>query len=100
MEINEIKKRLESIERLLMLSAKNVYNKAELSMWLGISEDRISHLVCAREIPYSKCNGKLYFEKERIERWLTSQSYETNEEMITKATSDNYLSRKKGKRTA
>lgn len=68
-----IEERLERIERLFVLAYKKALNVADVALLLGISESRVRHMANDGTLPYSKPNGgKLYFDKEDIERYLLS----------------------------
>ena len=72
----EILSTLKSIERLLSLQnlqSKDVLTFEEATAYRGISESHLYKLTSAREIPFSKPNGKkLYFERERLNKWMLS----------------------------
>ena len=76
-----IEERLERIERLIAMSAKNVLNTKDVALMLGVSEGRIRHLVSDRMIPCYKRGTKNYFIKAEVEKWLTSERVETCEEI-------------------
>lgn len=84
--MSDIEKRLERIERLLILGTKDVFNMHELALFLDISEDRIRHLVCERKIPHYKQGSRTFFKKKDIENWQTAVRIPTNEEIENKAT--------------
>ena len=44
----------------------------EIGRLLGLSKDRIRHLVSDGEIPYYKPKGRLFFKKSEIEGWMLS----------------------------
>lgn len=85
----DIEKRLERIERLLVIGTKEVLNTADVALLLDVSESRIRHLTSAREIPYYKQGGRTYFKKSDIEEWQLSQRIPTNQEIKRMATSYN-----------
>ncbi len=85
----DIEKRLERIERLLVIGTKEVLNTADVALLLDVSESRIRHLTSAREIPYYKQGGRTYFKKSDIEEWQLSQRIPTNQEIKRMATGYN-----------
>lgn len=80
-----IDERLEKIERLIILQTKNVYNVRELSWVLGITEDRVRHLMQESEFPYYKVGNRTYFKKEEIEAWMTRKRFESRDEIEARA---------------
>ncbi|MGN0033435.1 MAG: helix-turn-helix domain-containing protein [Candidatus Limimorpha sp.] len=89
----DIEKRLERIERLLVLGTKEVLNTADVALLLDVSESRIRHLTSAREIPYYKQGGRTYFKKKEIEEWQLSQRIPTNQEIKRRATTYNIFNK-------
>lgn len=81
----DIKSILERIEKYTLLAAKSVLTVKDLSLLIGISEDRIRHLVCGREIPYYKQGTKVYFKKSEIEDWQLAKRIPTAAELKTLA---------------
>lgn len=81
-----IEQRLERIERLLVIGSKEVLTTSDVALLLNVSESRVRHLTCAREIPYYKQGGRTYFKKSEIEEWQLSQRIPTNKEIKRKAT--------------
>lgn len=76
-----IEERLTRITNLL-LSQKTVFNIQELAEYTGLSVDYIYKLTHKQIIPFSKPNGKLlFFEKARIDKWLTSNPSKTIDEV-------------------
>ncbi len=89
----DIEKRLERIERLLVIGTKEVLNTADVALLLDVSESRIRHLTSAREIPYYKQGGRTYFKKSDIEEWQLSQRIPTNQEIKRMATGYNIINK-------
>lgn len=83
MGVNE---RLERIERLIMVSSKNVLTTSEVAIMLGVTEGRIRHLVSGREMPHYKQGNKTYFKKSEIESWMLKCRIPTNAEVASEAT--------------
>lgn len=84
--ISSIFERLERIEKYTMLGAKSVLTMDEVSLLTGLSKGRLYTLTSRREIPHYK-NGKVYFVRSEIEKWLTRYRVATNEEVQSNAVS-------------
>lgn len=63
---NGIEERLERLEKLIIISGKEVLNVSECAILMGKSESRIRHLVSDRIIPYYKCGGRTLFKKSEL----------------------------------
>lgn len=81
-----IEERLERIERLFTLAFKKALNVTEVAMLLGVSESRVRHMANDGTLPYSKPNGKLYFDKDDIERYLLAGRQPSKAEIKSLAT--------------
>ena len=74
---NEILERLENIERITMLAAKNVLNLEDASYITGISKSTLYKMTSLRKIPYYK-NGKyLFFDRKELEDWMKQNRVQT-----------------------
>ena len=63
--------KLEELEKLTLLSAKEMLTIDEASKYLGMSKDYLYIMTCKKQIPYYKPNGKrLYFKKTELNEWL------------------------------
>lgn len=80
-----IEERLERIERLLLLSAKRVYDIHEAAAYLGRSYRRLHAYVEERAIPHYKKNGRLFFKREELDEWLTSNRIHSQKEIELQA---------------
>lgn len=80
-----IEDRLERIERMVTLGFKKVLNVGDVALLLGVSESRVRHLAAAKEIPHYKPNGKIYFAKEEIEKYLLRNRRATKAEIESEA---------------
>lgn len=69
------------IELQLRISQKDALNINECAQFLQCSTDRLRHLASAREIPYYKRQGKLYFSKSEIDNWRLTDRIPTNDEL-------------------
>lgn len=90
-----IEQRLERIEQLATLGAKDVLGVADAAIYCGLSSSTIYKLTSAREIPHYKRFGKLYFNKLELKDWLLSDRVATNREMEIKA--QTYITTRKKK---
>lgn len=80
-----IDERLDRLERLMVVGFKKVLSVAELALYLGLSESRVRHMATDQEIPSYKQNGKIYFDKDEIERHLLSNRRPSLAEINSKA---------------
>ncbi len=78
--MDEIMKKLCTIERNSILAAKKVLNIEDVSLLTGLSCSSIYKMTSSREIPYYKRGKFLYFDKVEIEDWMKSERFPTNEE--------------------
>lgn len=86
MNTEALAERLDRIERLMVIGSKDVLDTKEVALLLGISESRVRHLVCSRDIPYYKQGSKNYFKKKEIAEWQTQTRIPTNAEMESRGT--------------
>ena len=84
-----IDERLKRIERLLILNGKEVFDVADLSTYLGVSESRIYHLVSDRGIPHYKQGKQVRFSKREIDDWMLGERIPTNAELQTQCQQQN-----------
>ena len=77
-----IDERLERIERLTLLGAKEALNMDDAAAYTGLSKDYLYRLVSKKRIPYYKSEGgKLtYFSKTELCAWLLKHRVSTIEE--------------------
>ena len=76
--------KLERLESLTLLSAKNVLTVEDVSLLLGLSKARIYTLCSEKKIPHYK-QGKLYFKRSEVEAWQTANRMPTRAEVESKA---------------
>ncbi len=88
-----IEERLERIERLFILGFKKALNVADVALLLNISESRVRHMANAQEIPSYKSGGKLYFDKDEIEKHLLQNRRPSKREIDSIATTRIAVSR-------
>lgn len=86
-KINAIEQRLERIEALLTIAAKDALDTEEAALLLGIGKSRLSHITADRQIPHYKHNGKNWYSKAEITRWLLNPEnrHASQEEIEQKA---------------
>ena len=66
----------------LLLAQKTTLTVTEFSEYSGLSKSTIYKLTSRRKIPFSCPNGKiLFFDKEKIDRWLLSNPVRTADEI-------------------
>ncbi|MCM1079690.1 MAG: helix-turn-helix domain-containing protein [Clostridium sp.] len=71
MELDDITRRLDRIERYALLGAKKVLDINEAALLTGLSKSYIYRLTSAKRIPHYKPSGRvLYFDKAEIEEWM------------------------------
>ena len=75
----EIKQRLDRIEQYIQVRDKNILTVEDVCVLTGLSKDRIYFLCSNRRIPHYK-QGKTYFLREEVEKWLLSNRIATKEE--------------------
>ncbi|MCM0343911.1 helix-turn-helix domain-containing protein [Bacteroides fragilis] len=86
----DIKIQLDRIERLTLLSAKNVLCLEDVALLTGLSKSHLYKLTCSHQIPFYKPNGKqIYFDRMEVENWMKQNRVATTDEIETKAV--NYL---------
>lgn len=79
--------KLEKIEKITLLGAKNVLTLDDVVLITGYSKGHIYRLTSSQEIPHYKPNGRnIYFKKDEIEEWLLQNRILTTEEINSKAT--------------
>ena len=76
-----IDERFERIERLLLHQSKEVFNTKEAASFLGISETRLYHLMCEKQIPHYKRSSNNFFKKAELESWMTTRRVPTDDEI-------------------
>ncbi len=80
-----IYERLERIERLLLIAAKNVLNVADVAILLDCTKDNVYHLANSNTIPYYKRGKHLYFKRAEIEEWQTQNRFASTTDLQTQA---------------
>lgn len=81
-----IEERLDRIERLLIISTKEVLTTAEAAIILGVSESRVRHMVSNNDLPYYKRGKSVFYKKSEIEKTLTKERVPSYSEIQSMAT--------------
>ena len=85
---SEVLKRLEVIEQQqaeLILVRKDVLSFAEAIKYLDMSDSYVYKLTAKRRIPHYKQGKLIYFVREELDRWLTSQKVKSRTELELEA---------------
>ena len=85
MTLEDIAKRLDRLEALTALSAKNVLDINDTAELTGYSVKYLRLLIARREIPHYRRGNRLYFNRDEIEDWMMGERIPTNEEIQTRA---------------
>ena len=80
------------------VNTKTVLTSDEAARYLGITKSALYKMTMGRRIPHYRSKGGklLYFQREEIERWATSNKVMTEEELEVKANS--LINRKGGRK--
>ena len=85
MTLEDIAQRLERLETLVTLSAKEVLDINDVAQLTGYSAKYLRLLIANREIPHYRRGNRLFFNREEIEDWMMGTRIPTREEMNIKA---------------
>lgn len=91
MELNDylldrIFERLDRIEQLAKLAAKNVLTIDDVADLTGLSKNHLYNLTSRNEIPYYRPRGKfIYFDRAEVEAWMKQNRVNTREEAESNA---------------
>jgi excisionase family DNA binding protein len=91
-EMATVMERLEQIERMTLLAAKNVLVLDDVAMLTGYSKKYLRLLIANRDIPHYRRGNRLYFAREEIDGWMLEQRIPTNGE--TEALAVGYINSK------
>jgi excisionase family DNA binding protein len=84
----KILEKLDKIEKLTILSAKNVLCFNDVAILTGLSKSHLYKLTCSHQIPHYKPNGKqIYFDRTEVENWMKQNKIATTAEIEYAATS-------------
>jgi len=85
MTLEDIAQRLERLEALVTLSAKEVLDINDVAQLTGYSVKYLRTMIASRDIPYYKRGNRLFFNREEIEDWMLGERIPTRAEMSVKA---------------
>ncbi len=86
--MDDVLRELREIKKILLLSSKEVLNVEDVATMLGVSKDRVYHLVSSRDLPcYKRGTKTIFFKKHEIEDWMLEYKQESNDEIRAKAIS-------------
>ncbi len=77
--------RLDRIEQLALIGAKNTLDLEEAALYTGYSTGHLYRLTSNRAIPHYKQSRKLYFDKKELDAWMQKQRVLTIDEIDSKA---------------
>lgn len=81
-----ILEKLNRIEQLTKLAAKNVLTIDDVADLTGLSKSHLYNLTCRNEIPYYRPRGKqIYFDRAEVEAWMKQNRVNTREEAESNA---------------
>lgn len=83
-----IEQRLDKLERLTLLAAKEAFNMDDVAAYTGFKKSYIYKLVHLRQIPHYKGEhgGKCtFFAKSEIDKWLLAHRVATQDELEAQA---------------
>lgn len=89
MTTDDIAARLDRIEQLTIMAAKEALSFDEALSLTGFSRSHMYRLTSTNQVPHSKRCGRLFFKKKELEEWLLSERVATDEEIESRA--DTYI---------
>lgn len=91
--MNEIKEKLEKIEKLLQGQKAKPLNFNDACNYLNVSKSHLYKLTSSGLIPHYKPNGKMvYFSKPELDEWILRNPVKTKDQIESEA--DEYLLKK------
>ena len=81
----ELIERLERIERMTLLAAKQMLDTEDVAMLTGYSVTYVAQLVKSRQIPFYRRGNRRYFDRVEIEKWMLDDRIPTNDEIRNQA---------------
>lgn len=78
---NAIIERLDRIERMTLLAAKNVLTLEDTALLTGYTPKYLRQLVADRDIPHYKRGNRLFFDRSDIEAWMKEHPVRTRNEL-------------------
>jgi excisionase family DNA binding protein len=86
--LDDINKRLDRIEKKTGLE-KNVLTLEEAAAFTGYSTRYLRLLVQRRELPSYRRGNRLFFDRAEVEKWMTANRIQSNEEINDQASGFN-----------
>lgn len=83
--LQQVMSRLDRIERLTLIGAKNTLDLQEAVLYTGYSEGHLYRLTSEKRIPHFKESRKLYFSKKELDAWMQKQRILTLDEIDSRA---------------
>lgn len=77
--------RLDRIEQLTLIGAKNTLNLEEAALYTGFSTGHLYRLTSSRAIPHYKQSRKLYFSKAELDKWMQEHPVATKADIESRA---------------
>lgn len=94
-EYQELASKIDKLEKIALLSAKNVLTIDDVALITSYSKGHIYRLTSGKKIPHYKPDGRtLYFKKEEIEEWMLQNRIQTDAEIQRKATTYTAINKK------
>ena len=94
-EMQQLIERMDRVEKLTLLAAKNVLQLDDVVLLTGLSKSWLYKATSAGKIPHYKPNFKtIYFDRKEIEDWLKQNRIGTVDEAVQNA-ADYLVSKKK-----
>jgi excisionase family DNA binding protein len=85
-EYLQINERLDKIERLVLMGAKDILTIEDVSLMTGFTVGNLYRMTSNKTIPFYKpLGGKIFFDKTEIENWLRTNKVETRAVTESKA---------------
>lgn len=75
--IKNLEERLDKLEINQEESSKKVMSSNEAAVYLGISKPELYRLVHFHNLPFSKPNRKLFFDRHQIDEWVRENSIDS-----------------------
>lgn len=84
-DITAIMERLDRIERLQLIGAKNTLDIEEAAAYTSLSVGHLYRLTSTKQIPHFKKSRKLYFKKSELDDWMLETKVKTEHEVLREA---------------
>ena len=84
-EAQAVMERLDRIESLTLIAAKDVLTLTEAAAYTGYSKDYLYQLVFGKQVPHYKRGKSLFFDKRELASWLKATRVATNAEIDSAA---------------